>query len=52
MKKYRIDTFSRGIWYRYAKTAAAARQRVVYAIFGKGYEGWEHEYWTVEEVAK
>ena len=50
MKKYRIDTYGYGVFFRYAKTAAAARQRVVYAIFGKGYDGYEHEYWQVTEV--
>ena len=52
MKKYRIDTYGYGVYFRYAKSPAAARQRVVYAIFGRGYEGYEHEYWTVSEVTK
>ena len=50
MKKWRIKTVGYGVFFRYAKSAAAARQRVVFALFGPGYEGWEHEYWTVEEV--
>ena len=51
MKKFKIVTHGYGVFYRYAKTAKAALNRVVYAIFGRGYDGWEHEYWTVEEVA-
>ena len=50
MRKWKINTYDYGIFYRWAKTAAAARQRIVFAIFGKGYDGYEHEYWTVEEV--
>ena len=49
---FKIEAYGWGIFYRYAKTAAAARQRMVYAIFGKGYDGWEHEYWTITEVVK
>lgn len=50
MKKYRIETYGRGVFYRWATSAAAAVQRVVFAVFGRGYEGWEHEYWDVREV--
>ena len=49
-KKYRINTYGWGVFYRWAKSAIAARNRVAYAVFGPGYEGWEHEYWEVEEV--
>ena len=49
-KKHRINTYGWGVFYRWAKSAAiAARNRVAYAVFGPGYEGWEHEYWEVEE---
>lgn len=50
MKNFKIDTFSYGVFYRHARNAAAARQRVVYELFGRGYTGYEHEYWTVTEV--
>ena len=50
MKNWKITTYGYGVFYRHAKTAAAARQRIAFAIFGKGYEGYEHESWTVEEV--
>ena len=49
-RKFRVDTHDYGVHYRWATSAAAARQRVVYEIFGPGYEGWDHEYWKVEEV--
>lgn len=52
MKKYKINTFGYGIFYRHARTPQAARQRIVFAIFGRGYEGYEHEYWIIEEVTK
>jgi hypothetical protein len=48
-KLYKINTFDYGIKYRYAKSAAAARQRVVFDIFGKGYDGYDHEFWEVTE---
>lgn len=51
MKNYKITT-NYGVFYRHARTPQAARQRVAFAIFGKCYEGYEHEYWTVEEVTK
>lgn len=50
-KKFKIDTFGHGVFYRWATSAHAAVHRVVYAVFGPGYEGWDHEYWDVEEVA-
>ena len=50
MKKYRIETYGHGVFYRYAKSATAALHRVVFAVFGKGYERWEHDFWKVEEV--
>ena len=49
MKNYKITT-NYGVFYRHARTPQAARQRVVFTIFGRGYEGYEHEYWIVEEV--
>ena len=49
-KKWKITAWGYGVFYRHARTAAAARQRIVYALFGRGYEGYEHEYWTIEEV--
>lgn len=49
-RRYRVETYGHGVFYRWATTASAALHRVVYAVFGPGYEGWEHEYWTVEEV--
>lgn len=49
-KRFRVDTHGFGVRYRWATSAAAARQRVVFAIFGRRYEGYEHEYWTVKEV--
>ena len=49
-RKYRVDTHDYGVHYRWATSAAAARQRVVFAIFGPGYDGWDHEYWIVTEV--
>ena len=50
MKNWRIDTYDYGTFYRRAKSAAAAVQRVVYAIFGRGYTGWAHDFWSVREV--
>ena len=50
MKNWRIETFGYGTYYRHAKSAAAARQRVVFAVFGRDYTGYEHEYWIVREV--
>ena len=50
MKNWRIITYGYGVFYRHAKTAAAARQRVVFALFGRGYTGYEHDFWKVEEV--
>jgi hypothetical protein len=52
MKNWRIETYGYGVFYRHAKTAAAARQRIVYLIYGRGYDGYEHEYWEVTEVSK
>lgn len=51
-RKFRIDTHGYGVHYRWAASAAAARQRVAYAIFGRGYDGWEHEYWTVTKEVR
>lgn len=51
MHKYRINTYDYGVFYRYARNATAAKNRVVYAIFGRGYEGWAHDFWEVTEVA-
>lgn len=51
MKKWKITTFDYGVFFRRAKNAAAAKQRIVFALFGRGYNGYEHDYWTVEEVA-
>lgn len=51
-RKFMVDTHGWGVFYRYAKSAQAAVHRVVYAVFGPGYEGWEHEYWTVTEVTQ
>lgn len=51
MKKWQIETHDYGTFYRWAKSAAAAKQRVVYALFGRGYTGYEHDFWTVREVA-
>lgn len=50
MKNWKVTAWGYGVFFRHARTAAAARQRVVYALFGRGYEGYEHEYWTIEEV--
>lgn len=50
MNLYAIVTHGYGIFYRRAKTPAAARQRVCYAIFGPGYDGWEHEYWNIVKI--
>ena len=52
MKNWKITTYGYGVFYRHAKTAAAAKMRVVYSLFGSGYNGYEHDYWTVEEVTK
>ena len=49
MKKYKIYT-DYGIFYRMAKTKESALQRIVYAIFGKNYKGFRHEFWIVKEV--
>ena len=52
-KLYKINTFDYGVFYRWAKSAPAARQRIVYEIFGRGYDGYDHEFWEVtEEPAK
>lgn len=52
-KLYKINTFDYGVFYRWAKSAPAARQRIVYEIFGRGYDGYDHEFWEVtEETAK
>ena len=48
--KYKIETYGHGTFYRYATSAAAARQRLAFALFGRCYDGYEHEYWKVEEV--
>lgn len=48
-KLYKINTFDYGVFYRWAKSAPAARQRIVYEIFGKGYDGYDHEYWEITE---
>ena len=47
---YKIETYDYGTFYRYATNVAAAKSRIVYEIFGKGYEGWAHDFWTVTEV--
>ena len=49
---YKIETYDYGVFYRYATNAAAAKSRIVYEIFGKGYEGWAHDFWTVTEVVR
>lgn len=49
MKKYKIYT-DFGIFYRMASNKQAALQRIVYAIYGKNYKGFRHEYWIVEEI--
>lgn len=51
-RRFKIDTHGWGVFYRWAKSSKAALMRVVYAVFGRGYDGWEHEYWTVTEVAR
>lgn len=48
-KLYKINTFDYGVFYRWAKSAPAARQRIVYEIFGKEYDGYDHEFWEVTE---
>lgn len=50
MKNWRIETNGYGVYYRHAASPAAAKQRVVYALFGRGYAGYEHDYWTVREA--
>lgn len=50
MSKYMVETYNRGRHYVWAKSPQAARSRIVYRIFGRGYEGWEHDYWTVTEI--
>ena len=50
MKKYKIETYTYGTFFRYARNPVAAKMRIVYAVFGRGYDGWEHDYWQVEEV--
>lgn len=49
-KLYKIETYDYGTFFRYATNAVAAKSRIVYEIFGKGYEGWAHDFWTVTEV--
>lgn len=49
---YKIETYDYGTFYRYATNVAAAKSRIVYEIFGRGYEGWAHDYWTVTEVVR
>lgn len=49
-RKFRIDTFGHGVYYRWASNACAAVSRIVYMLFGPGYTGYEHDYWKVEEV--
>lgn len=48
-KRYRIETYDYGTFYRYARTPQAARHLVVRAIFGRRYTGYAHEFWTVTE---
>ena len=48
---FKVDTNSYGAFFRYATNAVAAKSRVVFDIFGRGYEGWEHDYWTVTEAS-
>lgn len=47
MSKYEVDTYDYGKQYVWAKTPQAAVSRIVYRIFGRGYTGYDHEYWTV-----
>ena len=49
-KLYKINTFDYGVKYRYASNAVAAKNRVVFEIFGKGYTGWDHDHWQVVEI--
>ena len=50
MHLYKVETYDYGTFYRHAKSAAAARQRICFAVFGRGYDGYEHEYWDVSLV--
>ena len=49
-RKFEIDTHDYGVFYRWATSAGVAKFRVVYAIYGRGYEGWAHDYWTVRDI--
>ena len=51
-RKFMVDTHDWGVFYRYAKSAQAALNRVVYAVFGPSYNGWAHDYWEVTEVTQ
>lgn len=51
-RKYVVNTHGMGVFFRWATSAKAARQRVVDMVFGRGYDGWDHEYWTVTEVTQ
>lgn len=48
-KLYKIDTYDHGVFYRYAVNPVAAKYLIVRHIFGRRYEGWEHDFWTVTE---
>lgn len=49
-KKFKIETFDYGVFYRWAKNKILARQMVVREIFGLPYYGFEHEHWEIQEV--
>ena len=49
---YKVETYDYGVFFRYATNAVAAKSRVVFEIFGRDYDGWAHDYWTVTEVVR
>lgn len=51
-KLFKVVAHGRGVFYRYATNAVAAKNRIVFQEFGRGYTGWEHDYWDVTEVEK
>ena len=50
-RRFKIETFDYGTFYRFAKTPALAKKCVIFAIYGRAYCGWEADYWEVTEVA-
>lgn len=50
MSKYMVDTYSYGRHYVWAKSPCAAKSRIVFRVFGRGYDGYEHDYWSVTKV--